>query len=553
MSDSPTLFGLALALACAAYYFGAGLAICIGYHRVLSHRSAALSKGLERLFVTLGLPAGTPIQWAGNHRFHHAHADQPDDPHSPRDGFWHAHNGWYIGRKDALVCLLVRARRALCGSCSTACTGPRSNQRARAPGPRRRRGSVVSVRQPAWSVPRVRGRARRPIFRRGLLAVRVGRRRRPVAHADRRSSTSATPSTASRTSSARGPMVETTWRATTGSSASSASATAGTPTTTASRGAPATASTRANGMSAGGSSRRSRASGWRATSACRPPSRFCTRARARRRRSMSTPPEPAPIPGPAPARGHAWRRLRRRARHHPARSPRSRSMVGAVHRPQPAAGRAGEGRAGPRRALVLAARAAAAAAPAGRGLLILVGLLRTLVPRALTSSSLLHRLIYFGLRHFVSPQANFLILRHFHLGSNVVGFLAANSGTRVSTLPLRPLEPADVKDHLFLQHDLNLYNFVISLNAELNAQGRGLSPPARIDFDAIDETPIAFGRFPRGPLNFSTRSRRSSSTRRSIICSWGSVTSRARTNRSSSTRPWASTRRRSWATRRTWR
>ena len=48
-------------------------------------------------------------------------------------------------------------------------------------------------------------------------------------------------------------------------------------------------------------------------------------------------------------------------------------------------------------------------------------------------------------------------------------------------------KPADVKDHLFLQHDLNLYNFVISLNAALAAEDRGLSPPARIDFDAIDE------------------------------------------------------------------
>ena len=92
-----------LCLACAGYYLVAGLAICIGYHRVLSHRSAVLSKWLERLLVTLGLPAGTPIQWAGNHRFHHAHADQPGDPHSPRDGFWHAHNGWYIGRKDAFL------------------------------------------------------------------------------------------------------------------------------------------------------------------------------------------------------------------------------------------------------------------------------------------------------------------------------------------------------------------------------------------------------------------------------------------------------------------
>jgi hypothetical protein len=140
--------------------------------------------------------------------------------------------------------------------------------------------------------------------------------------------------------------------------------------------------------------------------------------------------------------------------------------------------------------------------PLARAALILVGLFRILVPRALTSSALLHRLIYWGLRYFVSPQANFLILRHFHLGSNVVAFLAANSGTSVATHPLRPLAPADVKQHLFLQHDLNLYNFIISLNAELAAAGRDLTPPARVDFDAIDERPIPFAPFPRGPFNF---------------------------------------------------
>ena len=85
-----------LAAACAGYYLVAGMAICIGYHRVLSHRSAVLAKWLERTLVTLGLPAGTPMQWAGNHRFHHAHADQPGDPHSPRDGAWWSHVGWIL-------------------------------------------------------------------------------------------------------------------------------------------------------------------------------------------------------------------------------------------------------------------------------------------------------------------------------------------------------------------------------------------------------------------------------------------------------------------------
>jgi fatty-acid desaturase len=96
----------ALAGYCALYYLFAGLAINLAYHRVLSHRSFVLHKSLERFLVTLGLPAGTPIQWAGTHRQHHRCVDAGGDPHSPRDGFWHAHNGWYIGQRHPLPCLL---------------------------------------------------------------------------------------------------------------------------------------------------------------------------------------------------------------------------------------------------------------------------------------------------------------------------------------------------------------------------------------------------------------------------------------------------------------
>lgn len=89
------------------YYFLAGLGVNLGFHRVLSHRSVRLPKWLERALVTLGLPAGTPVQWAGNHRYHHAHTDTPLDPHSPlQRGFWYAHVGWYIGTDNVLLCIL---------------------------------------------------------------------------------------------------------------------------------------------------------------------------------------------------------------------------------------------------------------------------------------------------------------------------------------------------------------------------------------------------------------------------------------------------------------
>jgi len=90
-----------------AYYLLAGLGINLGYHRVLSHRSLKLPKWLERTLVTIGLPAGTPVQWVGNHRYHHAHTDTPLDPHSPMHrGFWYAHVGWYLESDSVAVCVL---------------------------------------------------------------------------------------------------------------------------------------------------------------------------------------------------------------------------------------------------------------------------------------------------------------------------------------------------------------------------------------------------------------------------------------------------------------
>ncbi|HMG86377.1 MAG TPA: acyl-CoA desaturase [Terracidiphilus sp.] len=89
------------------YYVLAGLAINLGYHRVLAHRSLKLPKWLERTLVTLGLPTGTPVQWVGNHRYHHAHTDTPLDPHSPlQRGFWYAHVGWYLGSDNVFLCVL---------------------------------------------------------------------------------------------------------------------------------------------------------------------------------------------------------------------------------------------------------------------------------------------------------------------------------------------------------------------------------------------------------------------------------------------------------------
>jgi stearoyl-CoA desaturase (Delta-9 desaturase) len=76
-------------------------AITAFYHRYFSHRTFRTSRGLQFLFALLGATATQrgPLWWAAHHRQHHRHADGPEDPHSPRRGFWWSHVGWFLSRR----------------------------------------------------------------------------------------------------------------------------------------------------------------------------------------------------------------------------------------------------------------------------------------------------------------------------------------------------------------------------------------------------------------------------------------------------------------------
>lgn len=82
-----------------------GLGNTVGYHRLLTHRSFDAPRPVRWAFVGLGaLHSGPPLGWVALHRLHHARSDGEGDPHSPRDGLWHAHCGWLIGSKNPVVC-----------------------------------------------------------------------------------------------------------------------------------------------------------------------------------------------------------------------------------------------------------------------------------------------------------------------------------------------------------------------------------------------------------------------------------------------------------------
>ena len=133
---------------------------------------------------------------------------------------------------------------------------------------------------------------------------------------------------------------------------------------------------------------------------------------------------------------------------------------------------------------------------------VLVKILRGLFPHWPNWNRGLHQLIYWGLKTFASPEANTLILRHFTLATELLAFIKGNAGpVEIDSWPLRPAKLEDLRDNVFLQHDLNIYNFIIQLNASLRAQGRDLAPVDRPDFSMISDAPIVLATMPRGPLN----------------------------------------------------
>ncbi|WP_353172896.1 DUF6999 family protein [Paracandidimonas soli] len=139
--------------------------------------------------------------------------------------------------------------------------------------------------------------------------------------------------------------------------------------------------------------------------------------------------------------------------------------------------------------------------PLARAMIILIQIVKTFIPRRWQQSALLHRILVWGLKRFVSPEANWLILRHFHLGAQILAFIGRNSPAPIETLPLEPLCIEDLRDHLFVKHDINLYNFVIRLNQALRDAGLEMHAPERLDFSMLREPPLALEGMPRGKTN----------------------------------------------------
>ena len=91
-------------------YLATGFGITVGYHRLFTHKSFETNRVVKAALAVLGSMAveGPVFKWAAQHRRHHQHSDDVNDPHSPHlhgegfkgmlKGLWYSHVGWLFDK-----------------------------------------------------------------------------------------------------------------------------------------------------------------------------------------------------------------------------------------------------------------------------------------------------------------------------------------------------------------------------------------------------------------------------------------------------------------------
>jgi stearoyl-CoA desaturase (delta-9 desaturase) len=84
------------------YYFGTGLGITAGYHRLWAHSSYKATTPLKIFLAAMGAGAveGSIRWWSRDHRAHHRYTDTSKDPYSVRKGLLYSHLGWMVFKQN---------------------------------------------------------------------------------------------------------------------------------------------------------------------------------------------------------------------------------------------------------------------------------------------------------------------------------------------------------------------------------------------------------------------------------------------------------------------
>lgn len=75
------------------------------YHRYFAHKAFKTGRVTQFIFALIGSAATQrgPLWWASHHRHHHHYSDTENDTHSPRNGLFWSHMGWFLSDKNFIT------------------------------------------------------------------------------------------------------------------------------------------------------------------------------------------------------------------------------------------------------------------------------------------------------------------------------------------------------------------------------------------------------------------------------------------------------------------
>ncbi len=84
------------------FYILSGISITAGYHRLFAHRAYEAHPIVRIFFLIFGAAAfqNSILKWASDHRIHHSQVDTHRDPYNIQEGFFYAHMGWILLKRN---------------------------------------------------------------------------------------------------------------------------------------------------------------------------------------------------------------------------------------------------------------------------------------------------------------------------------------------------------------------------------------------------------------------------------------------------------------------
>lgn len=125
-------------------------------------------------------------------------------------------------------------------------------------------------------------------------------------------------------------------------------------------------------------------------------------------------------------------------------------------------------------------------------LLHLIYYTKRLLPIQFSAHGLLQAQINFFMKHFVTPEANWLILHHMWVESQVLNFILNNSknGHRIKPVELYPQEIDDLMDDNFIFHDRELFRVLAEAGSTEDESWP--IPQEKVNFSSIQPIEMSF-------------------------------------------------------------